>query len=198
MTIPVDQEGPPSGHGGQEPTRTDVRESIRYRRRAQDAEQRAAELESELERVRQEHEGEVEHLGGELAEARRRQERAEEESALLARDRRIERELIRLGARDPETALLVVRERLASACEAGAEADAAALAAQVLQEKPYLRGDGGEGEAVPALGRPSAGPRPSSVSSSRPRSGRLAAEARESGERGDLMRYMKARRAQRV
>jgi len=89
--------------------------------------------------------------------------------------------------------LLVVRERLAQGGD-GAEADAAALAAQVLQEKPYLRADGGTGEVVPPLGRPGAVARPT-ASQRKPRSGRLAAEARETGQRGVLMRYMRARRS---
>jgi hypothetical protein len=192
MTIPVDQQRPSTGQDGQEPKKTDVRESIRYRRRAQDAEQRAAELERAMERLHEEHSVRLESLDGELAEWRRRCEQAEQEAAALARDRRIERELLRLGARDPETALLVVRERLAQGGGA-AEADLAAVAAQVLQEKPYLRADGGAGEVVPPLGRPSAVVRPT-ASQQKPRSGRLAAEARQTGRRTDLLRYMQARR----
>ena len=72
MTIPVDQQEPSMGQDGQEPKRTDVRESIRYRRRAQDAEQRAAELESAMERLHQEHHVRLESLDGELSELRRR------------------------------------------------------------------------------------------------------------------------------
>ncbi|MBN2584664.1 MAG: hypothetical protein JXL80_16495 [Planctomycetes bacterium] len=190
MTVPVDHESPQEGQAGREPKLVDVRESIRYRRRAQEAEQRTADLEAELEHLRGEREGRLESLEAELQQARTQYEQAEHKLTQLANERQIERELIRLGARDPETALLVVRERLAAAGDQAV--DVPQLVAQVLQEKPFLKSD--HGEPVPALGRPSGGVRPS-ANAERGRTQKLASEARDTGRRGDLMRYMRARRS---
>lgn len=191
--IPADHEAAPEGQGGERAKLVDVRESIRYRRRAQEAEQRCEALEAELGGLRQSRSAEATSVEEDLAEERRRRESLEQRMAQLESERRLERELIRAGARDPETALLVAKERLAAVGDA--EVDAAALAQAVLAEKPYLKAT--QREEVPPLGRASQGVRPSA----RPEAGRvdrLASTARVSGQRSDLVTYMRARRNRRT
>jgi hypothetical protein len=188
VEIREDRDEAPEGQEGQGPKLVDVRESIRYRRRAQEAEQRAAVVESQLEELRMAQDGREKSLEEVLSTERRGREELERRLESLEIERRLERELIRAGAIDPETALLVARERLASA--GSDEVDVAELARQVLQEKPHLRAP--ERQEVESLGRASQGVRPRNSEPSRVR--RLAEAARSTGRRSDLVEYMRARR----
>jgi hypothetical protein len=185
--IPMDRDEAPTGPEGEKPKMVDVRESIRYRRRAQEAEQRCSVLEAELEQARQARGEQVHSVETALAEERRRREQMEHEYERLQRERRLERELLRAGAVDLESALLVARERLAAA---GEEADVEKLARDVLAEKPHLRA--AQRADVPALGKFSRGVLPRQ--SEGQRADRLARAARTTGRRGDLAEYMRARR----
>lgn len=187
--VPMDRDPAPAGQDGETPKLVDVRESIRYRRRAQEAEQRCTALESEVEELRRTQSERATSADNALAEERRQRESLEQRVEQLHAERLLERELIRGGARDPETALLVARERLAAA--GGAETDLARLAREVLEEKPYLKAD--QRDEVPPLGRTSQGVRPS-PNRRRTRADRLAASARASGRRADVVEYMRARR----
>ena len=189
--IPQDRDDAPQGTDGREPKLVDVRESIRYRRRAQDAESRCAELEGRLAELEQADALRAAEAEAARAEERRRAESLEGELARLQAERRLERELLRAGARDVETALLVARERQ-QAAEGGAEMDPAELARAVLDEKPYLRGD--VRDAVPPLGRSSRSPAPPQAGPAR-KADRLARDARTTGRRDDLIEYMRARRS---
>jgi hypothetical protein len=174
---------------GQGPKLVDVRESIRHRRRAQEAEQRAAALEAEVEELRQAQDGTNRSLEETLASERRRGEELQKRLDAMAAERELERELIRAGAIDPEAALLVARERLAALGDE--EVDLPALAQRVLEEKPYLRPT--QKREVEPLGRRSQGARPAG-SSEAAKSRRLADSARQTGRRADLVEYMRTRR----
>jgi len=194
MTIPVDHERAPEGQTGREPKLVDVRESIRYRRRAQESEQRCADLEAELQELRLAQDGQTQSLEATLDQERRQREQVELRIQQLQTERQIERELIRAGTCDPETALLLVRERLAAGRTArmGDETvDIPELVGKLLEEKPHLKTS--HREPVPPIGRTSQGVRPGE-SNGPTRLRKLAAEARDSGQRGDLVQYMRARR----
>lgn len=188
--IPVDHDAAPEGQDGRQTKRVDVRESIRYRRRAQQAEERCQAMEAELDSLRQGQSDEQENADTMLADERRRREGLEQQLAGLETERRLERELIRAGARDPETALLVARQRLAARGD-DLDVDVELLAREVLEEKPYLKT--AIREDVPPLGRSARGAQ-SPVAGRQHRAEKLAASARTSGRRADIVEYMRARR----
>lgn len=173
---------------------TTIRESIKYRRRAQDAERRAEALEAEIDGLRQaRHEREA-ALEAELAQARGQAEALRGRLADFERNRSLERELVKAGCTDTETALALARERLT-----GGEPpeDPAAFAKALLQEKPHLRGvcSAGPVGTLSALPPPTAGAKPAGDAAPRRMAQRLAEQARQSGSAGDVMAYMRARRA---
>ncbi len=164
-----------------------VRESIKYRRRAQDAERRAEALETELADLREGHEAALGDLRSELEAARGEAESLRGRLALADRDRQLERAFAGIGCTDLEAALALARQRLGGA----PPEDAAAFARDLLQEKPHL--------AVPAadlvLPPRTAGARPSAPAGPHRAADRLADEARRTGRTTDVMAYMRARRA---
>jgi len=186
---PSDHPTAPEGPRGEKPKLVDVRESIRYRRRAQEAEQRCEDLQAQLDELQRSRQTDVGGLEEQLAAERRNREQLEQRLSASDTDRRLQHELIRAGARDPETALLVARQRLAEADDA--EVDLADLARTVLGEKPYLKQP--EREEVPPIGRSAQGERPAG-SGGRARAEKLAHAARSSGRPADLAEYMRARR----
>ena len=192
--------GTPAAAGRQEP-QTVIQESIKYRRRAQDAERRAEALEAEVAGLRQTAEDRAAALEAELGQARAEAETLRGRLDAVERDHRLERELVRAGCADAETALALARERLAG--QPGPE-DAAAFAKALLDEKPQLASGAptrpaGRGAAsvrgpAPALPPRTAGAKPAGESDSRRAANRLALRARETGTPGDVMAYMRARR----
>ena len=177
----------------QEP-QTLIQESIKYRRRAQDAERRAAALEAEIQNLRQAQDERAASLEARLAEAAAEAETLRRKFDVLERDRQLERELVRAGCADTETALALAHQRLASG---DAPSDLAAFAKGLLEEKPHLRAKApaplaaGPGRALPP---PTAAVKPAAANEPRRAAARLAEQARDSGNAGDLMAYMRARR----
>jgi hypothetical protein len=185
---------PPAGTR-QEPQSL-IQESIKYRRRAQEAERQAEALETELQQLRQAESERAAGLETDLAQARTEAEALRERVEAIERDRRLERELARAGCGDIEAGLAVAHERLAG--EAPPE-DLAALARSLVAEKPHLRG-AASGAALPGaaagnLPPPSAGVKPDADTGVRRAAQRLAERARETGNPTDVMAYMRARRA---
>lgn len=196
----------------------DVRESTRYRRRAQEAERRAEQLQEELAAISASGHERLAALESQLADAQRQHEAAMANLAAAQFERGLERELLARGARDVELALLAARRRLSDTGGTEDDADPAALAEEVLRDKPLLRGEvtpagnaGSAGSAggragaagiagnagagaVPELGRGSRPSRGSAAERSPTRANRLASQARTSGSRSDLVAYMRARR----
>jgi len=184
---------PPGAPGTRQGPHALIQESIKYRRRAQEAERRLEALEAEINDLR---DGRDQHAAG--LQAKLDQARAEAETlrgrlAELERDRDLERELARAGAADTETALALARQRLA-----GAEPpdDPAAFAKALLAEKPHLRGT----PVTPATDRPAAlptktaGAKPAAADAPRRAAQRLADQARQTGRPSDVLAYMRARR----
>jgi hypothetical protein len=169
-----------------------IQESIKYRRRAQEAERRLETLESEIADLR---DGRDQHAAA--LQARLDQVQAETETlrgrlAEQQRDRDLERALARAGAADTETALALARERLAGQ---DAPEDLAAFAKVLLDEKPHLRGvPPGPTERRASLPPMTAGAKRPSDDGPRRAARRLADRARESGRHGDVLAYMRARR----
>ncbi|MBE3070498.1 MAG: hypothetical protein IMZ66_09720 [Planctomycetes bacterium] len=185
--------GTPAVPGRQEP-QTIIQESIKYRRRAQDAERRAEALETEVAGLRQTAEDRAAALEAELGQARTEAETLRGRLDAVERDHRLERELVRAGCADAETALALARERLA---DQPAPEDAAAFAKALLDEKPHLAAGAPTRPADrPALALPprTAGAKPAGESDPRRAANRLALRARETGTPGDVMAYMRARR----
>jgi hypothetical protein len=198
--------GLPPKPGRAEPPegRNAVQESIRYRRRAQEAERRAEALEAEVQELR---EGQIESIASleaELAAARTEAGAVRSRLDAVERDRTLEREFVKAGCVDIETALALAHQRLASQeGAAGADGRPAAVGdpvpfvRELLEEKPHLRAAAAGSPALPhpAEGLPpkTAGARTASAGGPRRALERLAQQARDGGTK-DLMAYMRARR----
>ena len=171
-----------------------VQESIKYRRRAQEAERRAETLEAEVQALRDAEDGRADAMEQELAEARSEAETLRRQMETVQRDRVLERELSRAGCVDTETALALAHQRLAGGPPPD---DLAALARSLLEEKPHLK-TAADAPARPAASRGlpprTVAPQPPAQGSPRRLADRLAEQARQSGNPTDLMAYMRARR----
>ena len=189
----------PVGHdadaaGERHEPQTLIRESIKYRRRAQEAEHRAEALDAEIDGLRQAQHDREAAFQVELDRARAEAEALGARLANIERDRCLERELVRAGCVDTETALALARERLA---DGEPPEDPAAFAKTLLEEKPHLRGDASTGPspAPSSLPPPTAGAKPAGDHTPRRAAHRLAERARQTGSATDVMAYMRARRA---
>jgi len=169
-----------------------IQESIKYRRRAQDAERRVEALEAELAALQGGRDQHAAGLQAQLDQALAETESLRQRLADLQRDRDLERALARAGAADIETALALARQRLANA---DAPDDLGAFAKALLEEKPHLRGVPRPPAARPAALPPkTSGAKPAGTDAPRRVADRLADRARTSGRTGDVMAYMRARR----
>ncbi len=175
-----------------------IQESIKYRRRAQDAERRLEAVEAELADLRRSRDQHAAALQAQLDQTQAEAEALRRRLADLERDRLLERELLRAGAADAETALALARERLA---QGEPPEDLAAFAKALLDEKPHLRA-GPNPATGPVPGRATPPPvlPPATAGAKPPAEGpqrtvrRLADQARQSGRPADLLAYMRARR----
>jgi hypothetical protein len=192
---PPGRDEAPTTTGMRQEPQTLIQESIKYRRRAQDAERRAAALEAEIQALRQAQDERAASLETKLAEAAAEADTLRRRFDSLERDRQLERELLRAGCADTETALALAHQRLASG---DAPSDLAAFAKGLLEEKPHLRGKASTPPAAAgrALPPPTAAVKPAAANEPRRAAARLAEQARESGSAGDLLAYMRARRGQ--
>ena len=190
---PPDGSGqPPEVPGTRPPPHAIIQESIKYRRRAQEAERRVEALETEVNDLRDGRDHQAAGLQAQLDQARAEAETLHGRLADLERDRNLERALARAGAADAETALALARERLAGH---DTPEDLAAFAKGLLEEKPHLRGAPAQAADRPAALPPkTAGAKPASDDAPRRAAQRLADHARQSGRHGDVLAYMRARR----
>jgi len=168
-----------------------VQESIKYRRRAQEAERRAEALEQEVQELRASQDQRATALEADLAATRAETQALQHRLDQSDRQRALERELLRAGCLDVEAGLAVSLQRLG---DAPLPEDLAALVRGLLDEKPHLR------RPASAAGPTAAGlPPPTAAARSAPAprraADRLADQARTTGSPADLMAYMKARRA---
>jgi len=180
-----------------------IQESIKYRRRAQEAERRVEALEAEIEELRGGHAQRAVSLESELAAAKAETEAMRAQLATVERDRRLEREFTKAGCTDLETALALAHDRLAAQASAEGPADAvsaedpAGFVRGLLDEKPHLRGTSGAKAPAPrpaeALPPKTAGAKTPGASAPQRTVERLAEQARK-GDPRDLMAYMRARR----
>ncbi len=146
-----------------------VAESIRYRKRAQVAEQKA------------------EHLSEQISAVRREAQELTAKMNQLESERSLTRKLVAAGASDLETALLVARAR---ADKEGTDVDA--LVEQLRIEKPHLFGSAEVGD------KGAAAPRTAVVkdrlSSGKSSLAKAASKAATTGSRVDLHEYLRLRR----
>lgn len=162
-----DDVSPAEAEAPEEPRLVPVTESIRYRRRAQAAEQQLADLRTQFEDARQE-----------LDEARRRLDETE-------RRRRIDQLLVESDAIDLDAARLLTE----AAVETMDDADVDEAVTELRRTKPYL-----------FAGSPGVSGSSGGTMSPRPRSGmrgdveNAAEAAASSGNRRDLLRYLRMRR----
>jgi hypothetical protein len=169
-----------------------IQESIKYRRRAQDAERRVEALEAELADLRDGRDQHASALQARLDQTRAEAETLRDRLAGLERDRNLERALAQAGAADTESALALARERLAGGQTPD---DLAAFAQALLEEKPHLGGTASQPAPRPAhLPPKTAGARPASDDRPQRAARRLADRARETGRPADVLAYMRARR----
>ncbi|MEA3367162.1 MAG: hypothetical protein U9R68_03495 [Planctomycetota bacterium] len=190
---PPDGSGqPPEVPGTRQPPHAIIQESIKYRRRAQEAERRVEALETEVNDLRDGRDQQAAGLQAQLDQARAEAETLHGRLADLERDRNLEHALAQAGVADAETALALARERLAGQ---DAPEDLAAFAKGLLDEKPHLRGVPARSADSPAALPPkTAGAKPASDDAPRRAAQRLADHARQSGRHGDVLAYMRARR----
>jgi len=190
---PPDAPGqPPEAPGARQQPHALIQESIKYRRRAQEAERRLETLEAEINDLRDGRDQHAAALQARLDQAQAETETLRGRLAEQQRDQDLERALARAGAADTETALALARDRLT-----GQETpeDLAAFAKGLLEEKPHLRGVSAPPADRPAtLPSMTAGARPASDDGPRRAAQRLADRARETGRHGDVLAYMRARR----
>lgn len=146
-----------------------VAESIRYRKRAQAAEQKIEQLNEQLNSVR----SETQQLTANINQ--------------LETEQSLTKKLIAAGASDIETALLVVKARAAND-----DADADSLVEQLKNDKPHLFGSAKPNSTVPQRTR-TAGAK-DSVASGRMSLSKAAARAASTGSRDDLHEYLRLRR----
>ncbi len=162
-----------------------VGESIRYRRRAQQAESRCEELEQQLEELQ----SQMERRSDELAAAE--SQRDETLSRLTETDnaRRVERRLAAAGVTDFETAGLLLSRRV----DLTEELDDEALdrrVEQLLLDKPFLRSTAAAGAALPPV---SASPRAGDAAAGQ--LAHAAERAAQTGNRRDVADYLRLRRS---
>jgi hypothetical protein len=144
-----------------------VGESIRYRKRAQNAERR------------------LEELAGELAEVRFEASRLAEELKVSQKEQDLIRRLASEGARDLEAAVLIAKSRSSR----DGEKDVGSIIEQLKHEKRYLFG---EEAAATAITRTS----PAKEQRGRVCSlERAAKRAAGTNSRADLQEYMRMRRS---
>lgn len=158
-----------------------VAESIKHRRRAQQAEKRAEQLEQQLRDSQTQIESHLERLA--TAEAQR--DELTERLAGVQQRHRIERMLIECGAVDVEAACLLLDKQGGL----GPDADEPAVQAAVeklLTDRPHL------------CGRGAALPEPTATGRARPAVGaklvEAAQQAARSGDRRDIAKYLRLRR----
>ena len=144
-----------------------VSESIRYRRRAQSAEQK------------------IEALAEQLAEAKAEAKTTAEQLSSIQAEQELIRKLAAAGTVDMETAVLIAKARM----EDETEADMDSVIRQLKNEKQYLFA--GTGGAVTA--RKTAGARERAESGQTVLE-RAAKKAATTGSRTDLQEYLKLRR----
>ena len=159
-----------------------VSESIRYRRRAQQAEKRATQLEQQLQETQAKFESQLE----ELASAEAQRDELADQLTRTRHQRRLERTLEEFGVLDTEAAILLLDKE----SKLSPDADDSAIQTAVeglLSSKPYLCG-------------PGASPLPGATAASRGRASarsQLAGAAQraiQSGDRRDIARYLRLRR----
>ena len=146
-----------------------VVESIRYRKRAQSAEQKATQLEEEL------------------AQSRTTISQLNEQLQQIQTEQQLTAELAGAGAADIETAALLVKARL----KKEPQADAATVISQLRKEKAYLFTENSTGTAAAVPKTAGAKEKMPSVSGTLQRA---AKKASDTGSRADLQEYLKLRR----
>lgn len=153
----------------QDPKLVPVVESIRYRKRAQSAEQRATLLEEEL------------------AQSQTTISQLNDQLQNIQADQELSSELAIAGATDIETAILLVKAKL----EKEPKADAATVISRLRKEKGYLFADNSPGNVTVAEKTAGAKEKMPSVTSTLQRA---AKKASKTGSRADLQEYLKLRR----
>ncbi len=163
-----------------------VAESIKYRRRAQQAESRLQEFGQQLEDLQTQLEGRSEELAA--AEAQRDEAR----QTLLATENRlsVQRALSEAGVVDLETASLLLSKRMNFDEGLGGDAIARGVE-QLLLDKPFLR-DGTAGHSG-SLPPGTASPR-SAVTTPGTQLAQAAERAARSGSRKEVADYLRLRR----
>lgn len=145
-----------------------VSESIRYRKRAQTAEQKLAEID------------------GQLRESSEQNKRLASEIDAMRAEKKLSTKLISMGVSDLETALLVARERMASS---DGEVDIDSTVEAIKKEKGHLFGRS-DHLAIPGRTLPVR----DKTAGSRSVLDKAAREAAGSGSRRDVQEYMRVRR----
>lgn len=149
-----------------------VQEAIRYRKRAQAAEQQ------------------VEMLTSQLAEQKQEQEQIQRKLSQSELNQMLIQAFTKANAVDLEAALLLARDKIGTVKDA--DFDVAETISAMRQERPWLFD--GPAESGPSTARPTAGLRPGDKSAHSALT-RCASQAKQSGSRRDMLEYLRMRRA---
>jgi len=168
----------------------DIKESIKYRRRAQEAERRCAILEAEIEDMRATTTGEADALQAAMTDARRQIDALQQEIADVTRQGDLDRALLRAGACDVETASAIATRRLQAADEMPADLDE--FAKDLLEEKPFLKAQART--VLPPIGTSTQSQKAGGASRATVLNN-LAETATKSGKTRDVVSYMRLKRA---
>jgi small-conductance mechanosensitive channel len=178
-----DLDEPGRATGGAEPKLVPVAESIKYRRRAQQAEERLQQVEQQLKDVQQQ----VQQRADEIAQAQAQRDDAKQRIVEMRNRLLAQRLMSQAGVIDAEAAWTLLQDRM----DLGKELDEDAIARGVeglLLDKPFLRQS-----PHPPVG-------PATASARAPAAARAAQlaqaadRAARSGGRKDIANYLRLRR----
>ena len=164
-----------------------VAESIKYRRRAQQAEARVNEFEQQLKELHTQLDG----RNDELATAEAQRDETNMRLAEVENSRNVDRMLAEAGAVDLEAASLLLARRVDLTKDL-ADDQLRGVVEQLLQSKPFLRaGDAViPGRAMPSVTSSARGPQLSEAT----QIAAVAQRATASGNRKDMAEYLRLRR----
>jgi TolA-binding protein len=186
MTEPTN-EIPPQASADDDGARlVPVAESIKYRRRAQQAETRLQQHEQQLNELQTQ----LERRSDELATAEAQRDEMNMQLAMMENTTAAERLLTAAGAVDLETASLLLGKRVDLA-ESLPKEDLSRAVEQLLLDKPFLRSRSATGDAtMPAMTNSARGGQVSAPA----HLATIAQRAAASGNRKDIAEYLRLRR----
>ena len=175
-------EGPAAQAGGPEVKLVPVAEAIKYRRRAQQAEEKAQQIEQQLQQAQQQ----LERRSDEIAQAEAQRDEARQQVQEMQNRLAAHRLLSQSGVVDLDAAATLLQSRLDLGEDLGEESLARAVESLLL-DKPFLRASNAALPPATASARSSTSARVAQLADAADRAAR-------SGGRRDIAHYLRLRR----